>query len=285
MRLQRWSRKRGMVWVGKDPFTLSNSLTGRGSQVGHPWAWATATPHPQGRIWLQGGQDIRSVQCSIPAWGGCGVTSQSSRRYQDWIAAASAGPATSAGLRPLAASSPGPVSPDSPPASLCDLFGVHQLFHGWSSLCRDTLALLREHLGTLGAVWVPSTRQAGPGWAWFRWKIRQKHFLLQKCWNWDHGREGHPILGETQPSPGHNLEQPDVTSKLSLLGDRGWTRDLLGSHPARITLWLCAQGGMASHHQKSWLYLWDLRAFIFQSPAVSCGIIRLVKTLLQTTCL
>lgn len=163
MRLQRWSRKRGMVWVGKDPFTLSNSLTGRGSQVGHPWAWATATPHPQGRIWLQRGQDTRSVQCSIPAWGGCGVTSQSSRRYQDWIAAASAGPATSAGLRPLAASSLGPVSPASPPASLCDLFGVHQLSHGWSSLCRDTLALLREHLGTLGAVWVPSTRQAGPG--------------------------------------------------------------------------------------------------------------------------
>lgn len=265
-----------------------------GCWQGHPCAWTTATPHPQGRTWLQGGQDTQ--QCArqhpclrqlSPHHGPFSILG----RCHDLIAAASAGPATSAGPRPPAAASLGPASSASPPATLCPPAAVClECSNCTASPMADparaeTPLVSAESIGAPAPVWVPSARQAGPGWAWASWRIHQKHFPLQKCWNQDQGREGNHILGETQPSPGYNPEQPDVTSKLSLLGDRGWTRDLLGSRPTRITPWLCALGWMASHHQKSWLYLWGLRAFLRQSRAISCSAIRLVKTLLQTICL
>lgn len=142
-----------------------------------------------------------------------------------------------------------------------------ELGHFWS---------LRGNFGHRIQIGSPSTRQVAPGWTHPSWNLPQKSVQLQADPSGTTRISGCiSIPGKTQSLPGESPEQPGVGSELALLGvgPPGVPSSL--NHPAAPRSG--ADGKVSTRNLGS---ASGVSGFFFlrQSRAISCSIIRLVKT-------
>lgn len=151
------------------------------------------------------------------------------------------------------------------------------LCHGQSNLSWAIFGLFRANLGT-GSGSGPQYQAGCIGLDPSQLEFTPKKFQLQADPSGTTRISGCiSIPGETQTLPGESPEQPGVGSELALLGVGPPGVPVQPESPGGSTL----RGRWQSQHQKSWLYLRGLVFFFFflrQSRAISCSIIRLVKT-------